>query len=103
MSSQRVSVAVAQEDYEVLQRLSKLNGQSMSAIVGELVHSVAPSLSRVADILQAASTAQGDFVQHLQKVVEEGEAFLSPLVSAGVDGLDEVTSQVLDAVRPPAL
>lgn len=102
MSKKRVSAAIDQADYEVLSRLSKLNGESMASIVGQLVHSVAPALSRVADVLEVASTAQGDVLKNLQRSVDESEALLSPLVLAGSEGFEEATSAMLDAVRPPA-
>lgn len=100
--SRRISVSLQDDDYEVLRRLSQLNGESMSAIISGLVQTVSPALGRVADVLEVASTAQGDVLANLQRVVNEGEASLSPLVSAGMEELGRVTDDMANSLRPPA-
>lgn len=99
----RVSVTLSPEDYEVLRRLSELNGESMSSIVGELVQTVSPALSRVIEVIEAAQGAKPEVMEQLRRVAEDSERVMSPLLQAGVEGFESFADRVVEATRPPTL
>ena len=53
----RVKVTLSPETFATIEALADLGGTSMSKVIGELVESVAPMLTRQAAFMQAASEA----------------------------------------------
>lgn len=95
----RVSITLREEDHAVLQRLSAVNGESMSSIVAGLVEAVTPALARVADVAEAAQSAMPEVLDELQRVVEDGEAVLAPYLTGGKDRFFDATQEVLDVLE----
>lgn len=83
MNSTRITVTVAPQDYAVLQRLSALQGGSMSSIVRELIGAVTPALSRTADLMERASGAQREVLAGIAAAASASEdAVMGPLAEA---------------------
>lgn len=99
----RVSVTLSPEDYEILRRLSELNGESMSSIIGELVQAVSPALGRVVDVVEVAQGAKPEVLEQLRRVAEDSERVMSPILQAGMEGFQQFADRAADAARPPAL
>lgn len=99
----RITITLEPEHYALLRRLSALNGESMSSIVGELVESVAPTLSRVADVLEHAATVQGDAMGELRRIAEEAERQFTPLMTEGEAFFDRVMTETEAALDPRAV
>lgn len=100
MKKPRITVSLEPDDYAVLADLSAVNGESMSSIVAGLVSAVTPALSRVADLLRVATTAQGDVLENLRLVAEESEAVMSPLLQEVMEAVEVVegeTARVVEA------
>lgn len=97
MRNPRITITLDPQDYAVLSELSEANGESMSSIVAGLVHTVSPALSRVAEVIRVASSAQGDVLDNLRRVVDDSEATLSPLLSTGFESFDAATAAVISA------
>ena len=97
----RIQVTLTTAQYELLQRLSKLQHRSMSSIVAELWESIHPVLERVAVVLQAAVRAQDSAKEGLRAATEESERQLRPHVAAALGQLDMLTMD-FEAVAPKA-
>lgn len=93
----RITITLTAEDHQVLQRLSSLSGESMSRIVSGLVTSVSPALSRVADVISASQNALPETLEQLRDISDRGERVMSPLLAAGVEAFDQITSEIVAA------
>ena len=87
----RIQVTLTVPQYELLQRLAKLQHRSMSAVVAELWESIHPVLERVAVALQAATRAQESAREGLRRSVDQTERELRPHVAAALGQLDLLT------------
>lgn len=76
----RISIMFEPETLAVLRRLSAIQGQSVSAIVGELVQTWAPVLAQLADVLEGAVAAEAEVKQNLARLAEEQERELLPVL-----------------------
>lgn len=76
----RVSVTLSEEQARTIERLAKVNGQSQSRIVGELVEAVEPVLKRVASLCEFAAKAKGETATKLRGSMEEAQAELEPML-----------------------
>lgn len=102
----RVSVSLDPDDYAALVELSEANGESVSSIVAGLVAAVSPALRRVAEVVRVAQAAQGEVLENLRRVAEEGEAVLSPMLADGIEAWEQMTADMLGVgdsggVHPP--
>lgn len=81
----RIAVTLSPEHYRVLRRLADLQGRSMSRIVGELISEMAPSLDRVADVVELAAKAQASVRDEIRAAVGDAEASIVPHALAVAD------------------
>lgn len=94
----RITVTLEPHAYEVVSRLSKANGESMSAIVTGLVDLAVPSFERVVVVLERAASASDevkagmraaldradrDVLPHMLAAAGQGDMFLAGLVAEG--------------------
>lgn len=100
-SKPRLQVTLTTAQHELLMRLAKLQGRSMSSIVSELFEQVLPVLERVAVVLQAAVRAQESMKQGLRESTEQAERDLRPHVAAALGQLDLLQMDAERASRPP--
>lgn len=68
----RVNVTLEQEDYDVLKRLSELSGTSMSKQIAELVQTVVPVLSQMADNFEKLKQADETIKNRLRISADNG-------------------------------
>lgn len=98
-SKPRVSITLEPHQAEVLERVARAQGSSISALVRELVEAVEPGLRRVADLAEAAERASEEQRDALRRaVLRIDEEVAEPLLAAlGVGG--EAWARVDDAIR----
>ena len=84
----RIQVTVKPSQYELLKRLAKLQGRSMSAVVAELFDQLEPVYERIAVVLQAAVRAQASAKEGLRQATEQAEAEMAPHVAQAMGQLD---------------
>ncbi len=80
----RITITLEPELHAILRRMSELTGNSLSAIVAELLGTSMPVFERVVHALEAASeiqsSASGEIVQGLQRAQERLEGQLGLLM-----------------------
>lgn len=100
----RIAVTLDPEAYEAVRYLSLASGESMSAIVGELVRASAPVFQRTAEIIAAGKRAREEQREGLRDAAEAAEARLRPIaarVASAVDAsLSEFARVVVAGGRP---
>ena len=69
----RITVSFSPETYTLIQRLASVQRVSMSRVVSELVETVAPSLERVAAVLEAALTVPREERANILAAAERAE------------------------------
>jgi len=69
----RIAITLPPHTYEVIRRLSELNGDPMSRIVAELVEAVAEPLMRTVALLEAAAAAPKQVRDGLRGTVQAME------------------------------
>jgi hypothetical protein len=84
----RIQVTMKRSQYELLKRLAKLQGRSMSAVVSELFDQLEPVYERIAVVLQAAVRAQASAKEGLVRATEQAEAEMAPHVAQAMGQLD---------------
>lgn len=77
----RITVTLEPEAYAVLKRLSQLSGDSLSSLVSSLADLAAPTLSRAADLIEAAKGADARALAAFVESLGDAEARLAPLVA----------------------
>ena len=70
MIKKRLTVNLPEQDYEILSRLSDLNGSSMSSIVAELVGVVTPILAQMVVNFETVSRASDKLKEQLRASTE---------------------------------
>lgn len=53
----RAMITLAPEDHEILKRLAEIQGVSLSSIVADLIHEVAPTLQTIITAIEEAKAA----------------------------------------------
>jgi hypothetical protein len=74
----RVAVTLNEEAHEAVRFLALATGFSMSSVIADLVHTVAPVLSRTAEVVAAAKRARGEQRDGLKAAVADALIRLSP-------------------------
>jgi len=90
----RLKVTLSDEHHRLLQRLSRQQEVSMSAILADLFATAAPVLERVADSVDAIERAQGDVKVRLRQSLEEFEQAMHPFIAACGDRMEDVDQQL---------
>lgn len=100
----RITITLEYEQYELLQRLSKLQGTSMSKVVTQFLEEVYPVLLRVADALEMAQKASNDAKAEFVKAAENAEVELRPLAEFAKNQFDIFANHIgrlsVDDPRP---
>lgn len=101
----RVPVMLTPHQHDVLKRLAKAQGSSVSKIVGELVEAVIPPLERALALAEAAQKASDAVRSRLVESCEQAEQALLPILNEGMATMQRLEAdfnQVADAVKPAA-
>lgn len=96
----RITITLAQEQYDVLARLAKLQKAPMAAIVSDLVGEVTPILERVADSLEIAMKASDSVRANLRRSAEEAEEELRPIAAQVLNQFDLFSAEMKRLVEP---
>lgn len=83
----RISVLLPDDDYEVVSRLARLQGQSKAAFVAGLVTAIREPLTRTVALLEAARAAPARTHAELRKAALQSEMDLIRALDQGQDGL----------------
>lgn len=100
--SPRITVSLKPEHYEVLRRLSAVNGLSMSAILSETWDLAAPVLARVAHLLEEANAAQASVKEGIREATAAAALELAPQaekVLLTFDLFEQAIQQTIAAAR----
>lgn len=97
----RITVTLKHEDYLVLSELSKVNGQSMSAIVAELVSTVTPVMARVIAASRVFERSQDEAKERVRAMFDEAEERVLPAVKQLEDEFMSMLDN-LNAMEPEA-
>lgn len=84
----RITITLSEHQHHVLYKLSELQGESMSAIVVDLLDTALPVLERVGSVLQAAKDAPASAKERLRESLDIAEAGMLPIASGLINQLD---------------
>jgi hypothetical protein len=96
---QRVNLTVQPHRYDLLKRISRLQGTSMAAVISETMELVYPVLERVCVVLEAAEHAQETSKTGLKKAVDKAEAELLPHLYASISQFDMFMDDVTNSMN----
>lgn len=95
----RITITLQPHHHEVLSRLSRTSGESMSQIVAQFVAMAVPSLERLVVVLERASAAKEEVNAGLVAAVDRAERKLMPTL---VEALDQAELFLTEAERATA-
>lgn len=98
----RLNVTLEPHRYELLRRLSALQGVSMSSILAEFVDTIAPVLERLVVVLEQAQQAHDSVKVGLRRSAENAESAIMPMAAAAMQQLDIFLEQVQSSARDAA-
>lgn len=98
----RITITLAPHRHELLRRVAALQGMSMSAVVVDLIETVAEPLERVGVILEAAKNAPQQMKDGLKAATDAAERELLPLQQQASQQLDFLLHQVAEVCEPGA-
>lgn len=102
----RITISLQPQTYEALSRLSRAGHQPMASIVSELVESAAPSLVRMAVVIERAASASEEVRTGFVAAVERAERDLLPGLMEQLGQAElfladcEAATSAADAQRP---
>lgn len=102
----RINLSVPPDLYDLIQRLGKVSGKSMSAAIVEMLEEGRPVLERVVVVGEAARKLQDDAKGAFRAKVEETEASIESHLQAAIgqadmflSGLEQKVQQAQKAAR----
>jgi hypothetical protein len=84
----RITITLEPSQHAVLERLSRLQKQSMSGIITDLLSEVTPMLAKAADAMEAAMRSGAEVRAKLRRTAEEAADDMTPIAEAAKDQLD---------------
>jgi uncharacterized protein (DUF1778 family) len=102
----RITITLTEEQHVLLHTLAGYQGESMSAIVVDLIQTAVPVMERIAIVMKAASTAPQEMLDGMKQSMERAEAQLISQMQGHIDQLDAMTKNTAGAAvgmaRPAA-
>jgi hypothetical protein len=98
----RITITLKPQTHAALQRMSALAGNSMSAIVGELLEQSQPVFDRMVRLLEAAAKIKDsaqDEKDRIAKSLEDAQQNLERQLGLGLDWMDESSAPILEAAE----
>jgi hypothetical protein len=95
----RVSITLTPAVSAVLKEMSKLTGNSQSAIVGELLETSLPVFERVCTILRAAASVQESAKSEIAAGLDRAQSRLEEQIGLQLSDFDEIARPLLDAAE----
>lgn len=93
----RITITITPQTHAVLQRISALSGNSMSAIVGDLLEESHPVFERMVRLLDAAAKINHSAKEEKARISEslvEAHRTLEKSLGLSLDSTDETTSHL---------
>lgn len=90
----RISVMFEPETFEVLRRLSAVQGHSISYIIRDLVQTWTPVLGQLADVLEGAVAAEDEVKSNLSRLADEQERELLPVLDSALSEYARAMGQI---------
>lgn len=84
----RITITLTEQQYALLQQLSEFQGESMSAIVGDLIETAIPVMERIATVMEAASKAPKEMLDGLRESMERAESIVLEQMQGHIQQLD---------------
>ena len=79
-----------------LRKLSKLTGNSQSALIADLLEGTGPVFDRMIQVLEAAKTAKESMRGKLADDMEHAQSKMEGALGLVLEGFDEITGSLLD-------
>ncbi len=98
----RITITLKPQTHAALQRMSALAGNSMSAIVGELLEQSQPVFDRMVRLLEAAAKIKDSAQEEkdrIAKSLEDAQQNLERQLGLGLDWMDERSAPILEAAE----
>lgn len=99
----RITITLEKAQYELVRRMAKAQGQSMSSIVVETVEMIAPTMENVLVMLDSLANVREDVRQGLKQSAQRAEDIVTPLLGQALEQIDLFKKQISEAERqvPP--
>ena len=98
----RITVMLEPHVYKTIKALAKLQGVSMSFVVGDLMTDFQPILERVGVVLQDAKNAPASARACLLESATRAQSHLEPLLASAIDQLSIFESSSREVLQPGA-
>lgn len=95
----RITVTLTDEQYEVINGISKANGQPMSKLIGEVLQEMVPVFRDMLDAMTRIERMHREGRESLRASLERGQAAVAPLVAGAVAEWENLTKVVEEAGR----
>jgi hypothetical protein len=98
----RITITLKPQTHAALQRMSALAGNSMSAIVGELLEQSQPVFDRMVRLLEAAQKIKDNAKEERERIakgLEEAQTNLEKQLGLSLEWVDEASAPVLQAAE----
>lgn len=95
----RLTVTLQPATSAQLSELSRLTGDSQSAIIADILEKSAPVFDRVIRVLSAAEEAKAELKGRMASDLDKAQAKIERQLGLALDGLDEYTGSLLDEVE----
>lgn len=98
----RITITLTPSTHSILQELSSLTGNSMSALVGDLLASNEPVFIRMTTVLRAAKEVTHQGHAQMVEALEKAQGKLEAQLGLALETMDQVTLPMLqkaEAVR----
>jgi uncharacterized protein (DUF1778 family) len=91
----RITITLTPSTHSILQELSRLTGESMSAIVADLLSSNEHVFQRMVAVLQAAKQVKDQGRTEMLSALEKAQGKIEQQLGLALDSLDEGTRPIL--------
>lgn len=95
----RLTVTLQPATSAQLAELSRLTGDSQSAIIADILEKSAPVFDRVIRVLSAAEEAKAELKGRMASDLDKAQAKIERQLGLALAGLDEYTGSLLDEVE----
>lgn len=95
----RINVTVKPSTYAKVQELSRVTGNSMSAIIAEILEHSEPVFERLVKVLKLAEQAKDEMRDKLSGDMERAQARVEQQLGLVMDEFDSATGSLIDTVE----
>ena len=95
----RVSITLKPSNYAQLKELSRLTGNSQSALIAEIIEQSEPVFARIISVLSAAQTAKQEALDQVIGDMERAQARIEQAVGLSLADFEETGAAVTSALQ----